>query len=70
MASGGSIPLAIAFQKAAPEAEILLFGATDGYANIHAPNERVAIGELKNSTVALALFLINMGTGHDRRDHE
>ena len=63
MASGGSIPLAMAFQEADPEAEILLFGATDGYANIHGPNERALISEIKNSIVGLALFLINMGTG-------
>src|SRR5262249_59294701 len=41
MASGGSIPLVNALQQAVPEAEILLLGATDGYSNIHAPDERV-----------------------------
>ncbi|QGN35768.1 M20/M25/M40 family metallo-hydrolase [Microlunatus sp. Gsoil 973] len=63
MASGGSIPLAMAFQEADPQTEILLFGATDGYANIHGPNERVLISEIRNSIVGLALFLINMGAG-------
>ena len=36
-AGGGSIPLVSALQAAVPEAEILLVGTTDGYANIHAP---------------------------------
>ena len=53
---GGSIPLVNALQAAAPEAEILLVGATDGYANIHAPDERVMLDELEKSVVAEADF--------------
>jgi hypothetical protein len=49
MAGGGSIPLVMALHEAVPDAEILLFGATDSYANIHAPNERVLIDELERS---------------------
>ena len=41
IATGGSIPLVSALAEAAPDAEILLLGTTDGFANIHAPNERV-----------------------------
>ena len=55
-AGGGSIPLVNALQAAAPEAEILLVGATDGYANIHAPDERVLLDELEKSIVAEAEF--------------
>ncbi len=55
-AGGGSIPLVNALQAAAPDAEILLVGATDGYANIHAPDERVILDELEKSVVAEADF--------------
>ena len=55
-AGGGSIPLVNALQAAAPDAEMLLVGATDGYANIHAPDERVLLDELEKSIVAEAAF--------------
>jgi acetylornithine deacetylase/succinyl-diaminopimelate desuccinylase-like protein len=55
-ASGGSIPLASALQAAAPRAEMLLIGTTDGFANIHAPNERVLVDEFEKATVAEADF--------------
>ncbi len=55
-ATGGSIPLVAALQQAVPAAEIMLFGATDGYSNIHAPDERVVIDELERSIVAEAEF--------------
>jgi acetylornithine deacetylase/succinyl-diaminopimelate desuccinylase-like protein len=56
MEGGGSIPLVNSLQEAAPTSEILLFGASDGYANIHAPNERVLVDELEKATVAMAEF--------------
>jgi cysteinylglycine-S-conjugate dipeptidase len=55
-ATGGSIPLVAALQQAVPESEIMLFGATDGYSNIHAPDERVVLDELEKATVAEAEF--------------
>jgi acetylornithine deacetylase/succinyl-diaminopimelate desuccinylase-like protein len=55
-ASGGSIPLVSALQEAAPEAEMLLMGTTDGFANIHAPNERVLLDEFEKAVVAEADF--------------
>jgi acetylornithine deacetylase/succinyl-diaminopimelate desuccinylase-like protein len=55
-AGGGSIPLVNALQAAAPEAEMLLIGATDGYANIHAPDERVLLDEFEKAIVAEAEF--------------
>jgi acetylornithine deacetylase/succinyl-diaminopimelate desuccinylase-like protein len=55
-ATGGSIPLVNALHEAVPEAEILLLGATDGYANIHAPNERVLLDELEKSVAVEAVF--------------
>ena len=45
-----------ALSEAAPEAEILLFGTTDGFANIHGPNERVLLDEFERAVLAEALF--------------
>ena len=56
MAGGGSIPIVMALDTAVPTAEKLLFGATDGYANIHGPNERVLLDEFEKAVVAKALF--------------
>lgn len=55
-ATGGSIPLVNALHAAVPEAEILLLGTTDGYANIHAPNERVLLDELEKAVTVEAAF--------------
>jgi acetylornithine deacetylase/succinyl-diaminopimelate desuccinylase-like protein len=55
-ASGGSIPLVSALQEAVPGAEMLLIGTTDGFANIHAPNERVLLDEFEKATIAEADF--------------
>ena len=57
MALGGAIPLASALHEAVPDAEILLFGAQDGFCNLHAPNERVLLDELQRAVVAEARFL-------------
>ncbi len=56
VATGGSIPLVSALSEAAPNAEILLLGTTDGFANIHAPNERVLLDEFEKAVVAEAEF--------------
>jgi acetylornithine deacetylase/succinyl-diaminopimelate desuccinylase-like protein len=55
-ATGGSIPLVSALNEAVPDAEILLLGTTDGFANIHAPNERVLVDEFEKAVVAEAQF--------------
>jgi acetylornithine deacetylase/succinyl-diaminopimelate desuccinylase-like protein len=57
IATGGSIPLVSALSEAVPGAEILLLGTTDGFANIHAPNERVLVDEFEKAVLAEALFL-------------
>ena len=57
VATGGSIPLVSALGEAVPDAEILLFGTTDGFANIHAPNERVLLDEFEKAVLAEAEFL-------------
>jgi acetylornithine deacetylase/succinyl-diaminopimelate desuccinylase-like protein len=54
IATGGSIPLVNYLQQAAPRAEMLLFGTTDGFANIHAPNERVLVDEFERAVLAEA----------------
>ena len=54
--SGGSIPIVSALAGALPEAEALLVGATDGYANSHGPNERVLVDEFEKAVVAEAEF--------------
>jgi len=54
--SGGSIPIVRALAGALPDAEALLVGTTDGYAHIHAPNERVLLSEFENAIVAEADF--------------
>lgn len=63
---GGSIPLVNALQAAVPDADVLLVGATDGYANIHGPDERVLLDELERATVAEADFLGRYAEAHRR----
>jgi acetylornithine deacetylase/succinyl-diaminopimelate desuccinylase-like protein len=57
MAMGGAIPLAATLHEAVPGAEILLFGPQDALCNLHAPNERVLLGELERGVAAEAEFL-------------
>lgn len=54
--SGGSIPIVSALAGALPNAEALLVGTTDGYANIHGPNERVLVDEFEKAVAAEADF--------------
>jgi acetylornithine deacetylase/succinyl-diaminopimelate desuccinylase-like protein len=54
--SGGSIPIVSALAGALPDAEALLVGTTDGYANIHGPDERVLLDEFERATIAEADF--------------
>jgi acetylornithine deacetylase/succinyl-diaminopimelate desuccinylase-like protein len=54
--SGGSIPIVSALAGALPDAEALLVGTTDGYANIHGPNERVLLTEFENAVAAETAF--------------
>lgn len=61
---GGSIPLVNALQRAAPDADFLLVGTTDGYANIHGPNERVLLDEFEKATLAEAEFFGAFAAAH------
>ena len=38
------------------DAEALLVGTTDGYANIHGPNERVLLDEFEKAVIAETKF--------------
>lgn len=60
--SGGSIPLVATLKKAAPSADVLLWGAEDlALARIHASNESVDPREIENMVVAQILTLLGMG---------
>jgi acetylornithine deacetylase/succinyl-diaminopimelate desuccinylase-like protein len=59
--SGGSIPIVSALAGALPDAEALLVGTTDGYANIHGPNERVLLDEFEKAVLAEAEFFALFG---------
>ncbi|MGZ8607715.1 MAG: M20/M25/M40 family metallo-hydrolase, partial [Actinomycetota bacterium] len=67
MAMGGAIPLAAALHEAVPGAEILLFGPQDALCNLHAPNERVLLGELERAVVAEAEFLTEYAARKENR---
>ncbi len=64
---GGSIPLVSALQRAVPTADVLLVGTTDGFANIHGPNERVLLSEFEAAAVAEADFLGRYAEAHRRQ---
>ncbi|MGH4027541.1 M20/M25/M40 family metallo-hydrolase [Actinomycetota bacterium Odt1-20B] len=65
VATGGSIPLVNGLAKAAPGAEVLLFGAQDSLCNLHAPNERVLFSELRNTVVAMCAFVREYAAGFE-----
>ncbi|MGA4842623.1 M20/M25/M40 family metallo-hydrolase [Streptomyces sp. G45] len=67
VATGGSIPLVNGLATAAPEAEVLLFGAQDSMCNLHAPNERVLLSELRNTVLALGAFVREYAADFDGR---
>ena len=58
---GGSIPLLAALADVAPGAEIMLMGAEDPGALIHAPDESVDLEELERMVLAEALMLARLG---------
>jgi acetylornithine deacetylase/succinyl-diaminopimelate desuccinylase-like protein len=58
--SGGSIPLVAALHAAFPEAGIVIWGAQDAGARIHAADERVDLGELGRFALAEALLLAEL----------
>jgi cysteinylglycine-S-conjugate dipeptidase len=55
--SGGTIPLLQRLENAAPQAEFVLWGASDAAALIHGPNESVDPNEIEKMIMAQALTL-------------
>jgi acetylornithine deacetylase/succinyl-diaminopimelate desuccinylase-like protein len=55
--SGGAIPLCVTLAEAFPAAEIVLWGACDDAAQIHAADESVDLSDLERATLAQALLL-------------
>ncbi|HEY1574110.1 MAG TPA: M20/M25/M40 family metallo-hydrolase [Pseudonocardiaceae bacterium] len=63
--SGGSIPLVASLKRAAPRADVILWGAEDlAHARIHAPNESVDPAEIERMVVAQLLTLHNLAALH------
>ncbi|MEZ5118218.1 MAG: M20/M25/M40 family metallo-hydrolase [Candidatus Nanopelagicales bacterium] len=62
--AGGSIPFVANLAEALPGVEVLLFGAQDPLARIHAPNESVDLDELEHAALAQALFLEEYARHH------
>jgi acetylornithine deacetylase/succinyl-diaminopimelate desuccinylase-like protein len=56
IATGGAIPLVKAMSEGVPEAAMFVFGATDSFANIHGPDERVLVDEWEKALFAETLF--------------
>ena len=61
--AGGSIPLVAVLAEVVPDADIILFGAQDTAASIHAPNESLDLSELEHTILTEALFLVNLAAG-------
>ena len=57
---GGSIPLVAALHAAAPDAEMILWGAEEPLSHIHGANESVDLAELERAIVAETLFLATL----------
>ncbi|HET6615489.1 MAG TPA: dipeptidase [Dehalococcoidia bacterium] len=64
--AGGTIPLMNVFQHVSPDAEIITWGAEDGAAAIHAPDESVDLGELERMILAEAVLLEDLAASHKR----
>jgi cysteinylglycine-S-conjugate dipeptidase len=56
IATGGAIPLVKAMSEGVPDAAMFVFGATDSFANIHGPDERVLVAEWEKAVLAETLF--------------
>lgn len=58
--SGGSIPLVTTLGATYPEAEVIVWGAQDDAARIHAGDEGVVLEELRRAVLAEALLLAGL----------
>ena len=60
IATGGAIPLVKAISEGVPDAAMFVFGATDSFANIHGPNERLLVDEWEKAVLAETLFFAEL----------
>jgi acetylornithine deacetylase/succinyl-diaminopimelate desuccinylase-like protein len=58
--SGGSVPLVPVLGRALPDAEILLYGASDEHSQYHSIDESVDLGELERACLAEALLFAEL----------
>jgi acetylornithine deacetylase/succinyl-diaminopimelate desuccinylase-like protein len=61
--SGGSVPLVPELSAALPDAEILMYGASDEKSQYHSIDESVDLGELERSCLAEALLFGELAQG-------
>jgi acetylornithine deacetylase/succinyl-diaminopimelate desuccinylase-like protein len=60
VASGGSVPLVPALSRAFPDAEILIYGASDEKSQYHSIDESVNLEDLERTALAEALLLAEL----------
>jgi acetylornithine deacetylase/succinyl-diaminopimelate desuccinylase-like protein len=58
--SGGSVPLVPVLARTFPEAEILIYGASDERSQYHSVDESVDLGDLERTTLAQALWFAEL----------
>jgi len=61
--SGGSVPLVPILARAFPEAEILIYGASDEKSQYHSVDESVDLGDLERTALAEALLWRELAPG-------
>jgi len=66
-ASGGSVPLVPVLARTFPDAEILIYGASDEKSQYHSVNESVDIADLERAAFAEALLLAELVRDRPRR---
>ena len=60
--SGGSVPLVPVLANTFPDAEILIYGASDEKSQYHSIDESVDLGDLERATLAEALLFAELAT--------
>lgn len=61
--SGGSVPLVPVLARTFPNAEILIYGASDEKSQYHSIDESVDLGDLERTTLAEALLWLELAGG-------
>lgn len=60
--SGGSVPLVPVLARTFPDAEILMYGASDERSQYHSIDESVSLADLERTALAEALWLARLGS--------